>query len=134
MRFRRRRRRTIVVNERGNTLHIEITRFPAVPAERDKDFRDWFARSNEQLRAVAGLRGRRLMRAPDGSYSAMVEHDSASSFADMRKAEAISMINHGLGGILSDSRQAVSDDVLVDVPSAEACPGDDHGTRGCKSP
>jgi len=113
-------------------VHIAITRFPAVPAERDKDFRDWFARSNEQLRAVVGLRGRRLLRAPDGSYAAMVEHDSASSYADMHKAEAISMIHHGLGCILSTSRQATSYDVLVDSPTAETCSGDDHGTCGCE--
>jgi hypothetical protein len=115
-------------------VHIAITRFPAVPAERDKDFRDWFARSNEQLRAVVGLRGRRLMRGPDGSYTSMVEHDSAGSFAEMHMAEAISMINYGLGGILSDSRQATSDDVLVDFPTPETCSGDDHRTRQCESP
>ena len=115
-------------------MHIAITRFPAVPAERDKDFRDWFARSNEQLRAVVGLRGLRLMRAPDGFYTAMVEHDSASSFADMRKAEAISMIDHGLGRILSDSREAMSYDVLEGFRTAETCSGDDHRTRGFESP
>jgi hypothetical protein len=97
-------------------VHIAIARFPAVPAERDKDFRDWFAWSNDQLRATVGLRGRRLLRAPDGSYTALMEHDSASSFAAMRKAEAISMIQHGLGRILSDRRQAIRYDVLVDSP------------------
>lgn len=97
-------------------MHIAIARFPAVPAERDKDFRDWFAWSNDQLRATVGLRGRRLLRAPDGSYTALVEHDSAKSFAAMRKAEAISMIQHGLGRILSDRRQAMRYDVLVDFP------------------
>ena len=66
-------------------MHIAITRFPAVPAERDKDFRDWFARSNQQLHAMVGLRGRRLLRATDGSYTAVVEHDSASSFATLAK-------------------------------------------------
>ena len=115
-------------------MHIAITRFPAVPAERDKDFRDWFARSNEQLHAVVGLRGRRLMRGRDGSYTAMVEHDSAGSFAEMHKAEAISMIHHGLGSILSDSRQAMSYDVLAGFRTAETCSGEDHGTRGCESP
>jgi len=85
-------------------VHIAIARFPAVPAERDKDFRDWFAWSNDQLRTTVGLKGRRLLRAPDGSYTALVEHDSAKSFAAMREGEAISMIQHGLGRILSDRR------------------------------
>jgi len=116
-------------------VHIAITRFPAVPAERDKDFRDWFVRSNEQLRAMVGLRGRRLLRAPDGSYTVMEEHDSASSFADMHKAATISMIHHGLGCILSNSRQETSYDVLVDFPTPETCSGHGHGheTCGCES-
>ena len=58
---------------------IAIARFPAVPAERDKDFREWFASSNEQLRETAGLKGRRRQRAPDGSYSTLMEHESASN-------------------------------------------------------
>ncbi len=58
---------------------IAIARFPAVPAERDKDFREWFASSNEQLRETAGLKGRRRLRAPDGSYSTLMEHESASN-------------------------------------------------------
>ena len=100
-------------------MHIAIARFPAVPAERDKDFRDWFAWSNDQLRGMVGLRGRRLLRAPDGSYTALVEHDSAGAFAAMLKAEAVSMIDRGLGPILNDRRQAMSYDVLVDFPTAE---------------
>lgn len=113
-------------------MHIAIARFPAVSAERDKDFREWFAWSNDQLRAMVGLRGRRLLRAPDGSYTALVEHDSAGSFAAMRKAEAISMIHRGLGGILSDSRQAMRYDVLVDSPTAETSCCGGHETCGCE--
>ena len=113
-------------------MHIAIARFPAVPAEHDKDFRDWFAWSNDQLRGMVGLRGRRLLRAPDGSYIALVEHDSAGAFAAMHKAEAVSMIHRGLGRILNDRRQAMRYDVLVDFPTAEACCCDGHGTCGCE--
>lgn len=113
-------------------MHIAIARFPAVPAERDKDFRDWFAWSNDQLRGMVGLRGRRLLRAPDGSYIALVEHDSAGAFAAMHKAEAVSMIHRGLGRILNDRRQAMRYDVLVDFPTAEACCCDGNGTCGCE--
>lgn len=112
-------------------MHIAIARFGTVPAERDKDFQDWFTRSNDELRA-AGLRSRRLLRAPDGSYTALVEHDSASAFAAMLKAEAVSMIHRGLGPILNDRRQALRYDVLVDFPTAEACRCDGHGTCSCE--
>ncbi|MEP7194760.1 MAG: hypothetical protein ABI903_18085 [Actinomycetota bacterium] len=113
-------------------MHIAIARFPAVPAEHDKDFRDWFAWSNDQLRGMVGLRGRRLLRAPDGTYTALVEHDSAGAFAAMLEAEAISMIHRGLGPILNDRRHAMSYDVLVDSPSADGCRCDGNGTCGCQ--
>ena len=114
-------------------MHIAIARFPAVPAEHDKDFRDWFAWSNDELRGMAGLRGRRLLRSPDGSYTALLEHDSAAAFAAMLKAEAVSMIHRGLGPILNDRRQAMSYDVLVDFPTADGCHRDRNGTCSCES-
>lgn len=58
-------------------MHIATARFPTVPAELDKDFRDWFAWSNDQLRGTAGLKARRLVCAPDGSYTVLVEHEGA---------------------------------------------------------
>jgi len=113
-------------------MHIAIARFPAVPAERDRDFRDWFAWSNDQLRGMGGLRGRRLLRAPDGSYTALVEHDSAAAFAAMLKAEAVSMIHRGLGPILNDRGQAMRYDVLVDFPIGDGCRCDGDGTCSCE--
>jgi len=108
-------------------MHIAIAQFAVVPAHLDKDFRDWFARSNDQLRGMAGLRSRRLLRAPDGSYTALVEHDSASTFAAMHTAEAVSMINQGLGQILNDRSPAMRYDVLVDFPTADTCCCEEHG-------
>jgi len=113
-------------------MHIAIARYPAVPAEHDKDFQDWFAWSNEQLRGMVGLRGRRMLRALDGTYTALVEHDSADDFAAMLKAEAISMIHRGLGTVLNDRRQAMSYDVLMEFPTADGCRCDGNGTCGCE--
>lgn len=113
-------------------MHIAIARFPPVPAEHDNDFRDWFAWSDEQLRGMAGLRGRRLLRAPDGSYTVLVEHDSAAAFAAMLKAEAVSMIRRGLGPLLNDRRQAMSYDVLMNFPIADGCRCDGDGTCSCE--
>ena len=103
-------------------MYIAIARFPPVPAERDKDFRDWFAWSNDQLREVAGLKARRLLRASDGSYTALVEHESASTFAAMHTAEPVSNIHERLGQILDDGPQATKYDVVVDfsTPSGNA--------------
>ncbi|MHB8184592.1 MAG: hypothetical protein ACYDDU_00645 [Dermatophilaceae bacterium] len=77
--------RTDAMVDGGKDAHRNSP-FPTVPAELDKDFRDWFAWSNDQLREfawsndqlreTAGLKGRRLLRAPDGSYTALVEHET----------------------------------------------------------
>ena len=55
-------------------MFVAIARFPEVPTEREAEFRAWFAWSNDLLRDIDGLQGRRLLRAPDGSYTALVEH------------------------------------------------------------
>jgi hypothetical protein len=108
-------------------MYVAIVQFPTVPAERDQDFRDWFAWSNDQLRETAGLRSRRLLRAPNGSYAALIEHDSATTFATMRTAEAISMIQEGLGKILNQGPQASGYDVVVDFSTTQRCCGDGLG-------
>lgn len=95
-------------------MHIAIARFPAVPAERDSDFRDWFTWSNDQLRGTEGLKARRLLRAPDGSYTALVEHESATTFASMHTAEIVTVIQQGLRRILPDAPQAMGYDVVAD--------------------
>lgn len=104
-------------------MHIAIARFPTVPAERDQDFRDWFAWSNDQLRDVAGLKARRLLQAPDGSYTALVEHESAETFAAMHTAEPVSNIHERLGQIVSDGPDATKYDVVVDFPASGGCCG-----------
>ena len=108
-------------------MHIAIARFPAVPAELDKDFRDWFAWSNDQLSEIAGLKARRLLCAPDGSYTVLVEHESTSSFAAMHTAEAVSMIHKGLGKILNDGPQTTSYEVLGGLETSGGCCGDGPG-------
>lgn len=109
-------------------MHIAIARFPTVPADRDQEFRDWFAWSNDQLRETAGLKGRRLLRAQDGSYTALVEHESENTFAAMHTTEPVLKIHERLGQILSDGPQATKYDVVVDFSAAGSCCGDGHGT------
>lgn len=104
-------------------MHIAIARFPSVPAARDQDFRDWFAWSNDQLRDVAGLKARRLLRGPDGSYTALVEHESADTFAAMHTAGPVSKIHEQLGEILDDTAEATKYDVVVDYPASGGCCG-----------
>ena len=58
-------------------MFVAIAQFPEVPTEREEEFQAWFAWSNGQLHEIDGLRGRRLLRAADGTYTALVEHASA---------------------------------------------------------
>ena len=109
-------------------MHISIVRFPTVTAEQDRYFRDWFDSSNDQLRGTAGLKGRRLLRAPDGSYTAVMEHDSASAFAAMHAAEAVSMVQSGLGHILSVCPQAMTYEGVVDFAASGGWRGVGAGT------
>jgi len=104
-------------------MYIAIARFPAVPAERDSDFRDWFTWSNEQLRGTSGLQTRRLLRAEDGSYTAMVEHESASTLTAMHSTESLSRIHERLGQILTDGPQATRYEVVVDSSTSGSCCG-----------
>lgn len=109
-------------------MYIAIARFPAVLDGQENDFQDWFAWSNEQLRGTTGLKARRLLRAADGSYAALVEHESASTFAAMQTAEPVPMIHKGLWAILDDRPEATRYEVVVDSSTPEKCCGADHGT------
>jgi len=108
-------------------MHIAIARFPMVPAARDREFLEWFAWSNEQLRDTAGLKARRLLRAPDGSYTALVEHESAESFAAMHTAEPVAKINERLRQIVQDGPHATKYEVVVDFATSGTCCGDGSG-------
>lgn len=102
-------------------MHISIVRFPTVTDELDKDFRDWFTSSDGQLRGSAGLKGRRLLRAPDGSYTAVMEHESAGTFAAVHAAEAVSMVRSGLGHILSECPPAMTYEDVVASATSGGC-------------
>jgi hypothetical protein len=110
-------------------MHIAIARFPAVPAHRETDFRNWFSWSNDQMRETAGLKARRLLGAPDGSYTALVEHESAGTFAAMHATEPAARIHERLSRILNDGPQATTYDVVLDFSGASACCG--GGAGGC---
>ena len=84
-------------------MHIALARFPA---ELDRDFRDWFAWANDQLSETAGLKNRGLLRAVDGSYAALMEHESADR-----------------------GPQATRYAVVVDFASSGSCCGNGNGAN-----
>ncbi len=104
-------------------MFIAIARFPEVPTEREAEFRAWFAWSNDQLREVDGLQGRRLLRAADGSYTALVEHKNAETFAAMRATDAASQVHALLGELLLDGSAATNYEVVADLAKSGSCCG-----------
>jgi len=96
-------------------MFVAIAQFPEVPTEREEEFRAWFAWSNGQLREIDGLQGRRLLRAADGTYTALVEHQSADTFAAMHLTEVASHVHARLGQVLRGEPMATKYEVVADL-------------------
>jgi len=111
-------------------MFVAIARFPEVPGQREEEFQAWFAWSNEQLREIDGLTGRRLLRAADGTYTAIVEHQSAATFAAMHTTEAASQVHARLGEILEGEPVATKYEVVVDLAKSGSCCGGGGGQSG----
>src|ERR1035437_3810757 len=111
-------------------MFVAIAQFPEVPTEREAELRAWFAWSNDQLRDIDGLQGRRLLRAPDGSYTALVEHKSAKTFAAMRTTGAASHVHAKLGELLLDEPATTTYEVVMDLANSGSCCGAASGHRG----
>lgn len=110
-------------------MFVAVVRFPAVPANRDGDFREWFAWSNDELRDASGLTGRRLLQGGNRSYVAIVEHESASTFARMHSSPAASEVQRRLHQVIEDGPQMEMYEVVEDASAAGCCAGH-HGTAG----
>ena len=104
-------------------MFVAIARFPEVPFDREAEFRAWFAWSNGQLRGIDGLRGRRLLRAEDGSYTALVEHENADTFAAMHTTAVASRVHARLAGVLDHEPAATKYEVVVDLARSGSCCG-----------
>lgn len=109
-------------------MFVAMARFTDVRNEQDQEFQAWFAWSNEQLRDIDGLKGRRLLRAPDGTYTALVEHQSAETFAAMHTSEVAALVHARLADIVNDEPQAATFEVIVDRSTSGSCCGGTGGT------
>jgi heme-degrading monooxygenase HmoA len=110
-------------------MFVAIALFREVPTEREAEFRAWFAWSNDQLRDIDGLQGRRLLRASDGSYTALIEHNSAETFAAMRGTKVALQVHALLAELLLGEPAATMHEVVVDLAKSGSCCGgaDGHG-------
>ena len=111
-------------------MFVATAHFPEVPTEREEEFQAWFAWSNGQLRGIDGLQGRRLLRAADGSYIALVEHKSAETFAAMHLTEVAQLVHARLGDVLGDEPLATKYEVVADLAKSVSCCGGGGGHGG----
>ena len=111
-------------------MFVAIARFPEVPAEREAEFRAWFAWSNDLLRDIDGLQGRRLLCAPDGSYTALIEHNSAETFAAMHATEVATQVHALLAELLINEPDATRYEVVADLANSGSCCGGRGGHGG----
>ena len=111
-------------------MFVAIARFPEVCAERRTGFEAWFAWSNDELREVEGLTGRRLLRAPDGTYTEVVEHESAQTFAAMNATGVATHVQSRLRKILKDAPTTATHEVVVDLAVSGSCCGGRGGDGG----
>ena len=109
-------------------MFVALVQFPVVPVERDEEFREWFTWSNQQLQDTSGLKSRRLLRAEDGAYVALVEHESADTFAAMHKTAPVTGVQARLRQLLNDLPHATRFEVIVDSSTGSCCGG--HGGNG----
>lgn len=112
-------------------MFVAMAHFPTVSLAQERDFIEWFSWSNEQLREIEGLEGRRLLRATDGTYSALVEHQSAETFAAMHTSSAAVKVHAHLAEILDEGPRATTYEVVTTLSPVQGCCGGGHG--GCGS-
>lgn len=104
-------------------MFIALARFPQVPADRDTEFQEWFAWSSQQIADADGLLNRRLLRTPDGAYAALVEHDTADSFAAMHTTQVAAEVHSRLREILPEEPEATQFEVVLESGSPACCGG-----------
>lgn len=107
-------------------MFIALVRFPDIPSDRDEAFRDWFTWSNQQLAGTDGLHGRRLLRSTNVHYAALVEHESAASFAVMHAAPVVTEIQARLHQIVPEPPHGTQFHVVTETtagPDAGPTPG-----------
>jgi len=70
-------------------MFVVIVNFPPVREGKDEEFREWFAWTNKEFANCKGFIGRRLLKSTkDGSYAAIMEHESQETFVAMGKTPA----------------------------------------------
>jgi heme-degrading monooxygenase HmoA len=70
-------------------MFVVVISFPPIKADKDAEFREWFAWSNEKFSTFKGFIRRRLLRPlREGNYAAIVEFENQDAFDAMHNSPA----------------------------------------------
>ncbi len=69
-------------------MFVNFVEFPPIKADKDAEFRQWFAWSNREFASQKGFIRRLLLqpRGGSGNYAAIVEHESYETFMAMHNS------------------------------------------------
>lgn len=70
-------------------MFVVIISFPAIKADKDAEFQEWFASTNTEFANYKGFVRRRLLKPlGEGHYAAIVEFESQDAFKAMHSSPA----------------------------------------------
>lgn len=68
-------------------MFVVIISFPPIKANKDAEFREWFASSNRTFSSFPGFISRKLLRpTEEGNYAAIVEFEDRAAFETMHSS------------------------------------------------
>jgi heme-degrading monooxygenase HmoA len=82
-------------------MFINIMQYPPIPTDQEEKFRQWFKWTNQEYAKQPGFISRRLLKArKQGTYAAIVEHESYDTFLAMHKSPTQAIAHERLSSIL----------------------------------
>jgi heme-degrading monooxygenase HmoA len=85
-------------------MFVNIIHFPSIKKDKDAEFREWFAWSNEEYAKHKGFISRKLLYPREGgNYVAIVEHESYETFMAMHTSPTQAEANRRVKPLLDGS-------------------------------
>ena len=95
-------------------MFVVIINFPPIKAGKDKEFREWFEWSNNELSKFKGFINRRLLKPlKEGNYAAIIEHESYDTFMAVQKTPFHDEAGKKVAPLLDGSPNPVFYEVLI---------------------
>lgn len=95
-------------------MFVNIVHFPPIKPGKDEEFLHWFAWSNEEFTKHRGFIRRQLLKPlHGGSYAAIVEHESFTTFQAMHTSSTQSEVNRRVQPLFDGEPKPEFFDIVV---------------------